>query len=95
MKVFYKANTGGTGGSPREQSGKQPSNNIFPLIAIEDSANKLNDNYLIIKINKELAIVIASVILLTLIVIVVLNNLSKCLHGSKNDAANFHFRQYH
>ena len=93
VKVFYKANSGKTGNQVIKSS--SDSNSVFPLIAIEDSKSKMNENYLIIKINKELSIVIASVISLTLVLLVILNNLSKCLSGSKKDSANFYFRQCH
>lgn len=93
VKVFYKANSAKTGNQVMKSS--SDSNNVFPLIAIEDSKSKTNENYLLIKINKELSIVIASVILLTLVVLVILNNLSKCLSGSKKDSPNFYFRQCH
>lgn len=85
VKVFYKANT-----VLMNTKLNKTINNVFPLIAIDES-NTQNENYLTIKINKELLIVIASVVLITIIVIIILNNLSKCI---RSDSSNVYFRHY-
>jgi len=98
VKIFFKANSIPKSPSaasaitipitPTKTSATNKSNNnIFPLISIEET----NQTYVTIKVNKELLILVASVILLLLVVFIVLNNMSKCVNGSKN----YYFRQYY
>lgn len=81
VKAYYgKPNS--FGASPTMLNRNSSLHNFFPLISLDDSSTRLvNQNYLTIKINKDLLVLFVCFSLICLIALVSLNYMSRCFRS--------------